>query len=244
MIYSKFLFVSIAFLSTEKNLDLQAARCLPHRAKIRAFRWRHRETAAERKEFKEGGRLLARKQLLPSTLLLLHLPLPCSHSPQGRLILELFEGKQDDLELSQLSSSIPSPLRDFLTRCLCRSDPDRWTTEQLLAHAFIQDPLPQLLLAPSNSRRGVVSGSVATEPEEEEEEDEVEEGEDTVPRTADASGESKLKRDFEAFEQLGKGGFGSVIKVGQKLIVSLGYPISFLSSSLCCTACYCIFLNQ
>lgn len=153
--------------------------------------------------------------LVSNCCLQLFSPPSCSPSPQGRLVLELFEGKQDDLELSQLSSSIPSPLRDFLTRCLCRSDPDRWTTEQLLAHAFIRDPLPQLLLAPSNSRRGVVSGSVATEPEEEEEEDEVEEGEDTVPRTADASGESKLKRDFEAFEQLGKGGFGSVIKVGR-----------------------------
>ena len=99
--------------------------------------------------------------------------------------------------------SLPPALQHFLSCCLCREERDRWGAGELLEHTWLRDivwdtvaPVPGSDLSPQRRR----SPSPAPPP--------------PVPGPAH---QSRLTSDFEIVSWLGRGGFGDVIKVKNKL---------------------------
>ncbi|XP_030637296.1 eIF-2-alpha kinase GCN2 [Chanos chanos] len=129
----------------------------------------------------------------------------------GLMLLELSQGREVKEYPVTVPSSLPSDLQDFLNKCIGQNDSDRWTTQQLLDHPFLQPPSPK---NPAQCREaspedmGLDFASTV------------------IPRSHVLSspfsveGQKQLSRYFNEFEELqllGKGAFGAVIKVQNKL---------------------------
>lgn len=97
-------------------------------------------------------------------------------------------------------------LQDFLSKCLINDERKRWSAEQLLQHSFIKAPLAHALSPPKIPRK-------------DEQEDHEPEEPDTDIRqyVPPLSGHSRITNEFEILEWLGKGAFGDVLKVKNKL---------------------------
>uniref|UniRef100_A0A3Q2QQ59 non-specific serine/threonine protein kinase n=1 Tax=Fundulus heteroclitus TaxID=8078 RepID=A0A3Q2QQ59_FUNHE len=129
----------------------------------------------------------------------------------GLMLLALSQGKEVKEYPVTVPSSLPADFQDFLQKCICLNDADRWTTQQLLDHSFLKPPSPKNLPQYQD-----------TSPEDLA----VDFGSTVVPRShiLDAPFSSGMQRqfsryfdEFEELQLLGKGAFGAVIKVQNKL---------------------------
>ncbi|XP_031826312.2 eukaryotic translation initiation factor 2 alpha kinase Gcn2 isoform X1 [Nomia melanderi] len=97
-------------------------------------------------------------------------------------------------------------LQDFLQKCLINDERKRWSAEQLLQHTFIKAPLARTLSPPKIPRR-----------EEQENHEPEETDADIRQYVPPLGGHSRITNEFEVLEWLGKGAFGDVLKVKNKL---------------------------
>uniref|UniRef100_A0AAY5EBD4 eIF-2-alpha kinase GCN2 n=1 Tax=Electrophorus electricus TaxID=8005 RepID=A0AAY5EBD4_ELEEL len=129
----------------------------------------------------------------------------------GLLLLALSQGREVREYPVTIPSSLPADLQDFLKKCVCLNDAERWNTQQLLQHSYLQPPSPKSLLPsqePSPEDIGVDFASTV------------------IPRSHLLSAPfsvvvqkqfSRYYNEFEELQLLGKGAFGAVIKVQNKL---------------------------
>uniref|UniRef100_A0A0C9QMD1 non-specific serine/threonine protein kinase n=1 Tax=Fopius arisanus TaxID=64838 RepID=A0A0C9QMD1_9HYME len=125
----------------------------------------------------------------------------------GIILLSLFKGTiiSEKEQTIEWSTNLPGELRDFLSRCLNNNERSRWSAEQLLQHSFIRTPLERGL-APPKTPRG--------HEQEEEPEEPAQDVNMYLPATLN---NSRIQNEFEVLKWLGKGAFGDVIKVRNKL---------------------------
>ncbi|XP_076173712.1 eukaryotic translation initiation factor 2 alpha kinase Gcn2 isoform X2 [Ptiloglossa arizonensis] len=97
-------------------------------------------------------------------------------------------------------------LQDFLLKCLHNDERKRYSAEELLEHTFIKEPLARALSPPKIPRR---DEQKHCEPEETDT--------DIRQYVPPLSGHSRITNEFEVLEWLGKGAFGDVLKVKNKL---------------------------
>ncbi|XP_064465793.1 eIF-2-alpha kinase GCN2-like [Ornithodoros turicata] len=110
----------------------------------------------------------------------------------GLLVLVLVRGQKEGLV--DIPSTLSVDLQDFLRCCLCARDADRWSCDQLLSHPFVMGTTS----IPAN----------------------IDDAGDTGPPALlnhAASTHSRLQAEFETLEWLGRGGFGDVFKVRNRL---------------------------
>uniref|UniRef100_A0A672HF79 Protein kinase domain-containing protein n=1 Tax=Salarias fasciatus TaxID=181472 RepID=A0A672HF79_SALFA len=129
----------------------------------------------------------------------------------GLLLLALSQGKEVKEYPVTVPASLPADFQDFLHKCLCLNDADRWTTQQLLDHPFLKPPSPKNLPQyQDNSPEDLAEDFPSS----------------VLPRShiLNAPFSSGLQRqfsryfnEFEELQLLGKGAFGAVIKVQNML---------------------------
>ena len=153
------------------------------------------------------------------------LPLPMGRSGKkqdvyrlGLLLLSLAQGvlveeMVPDIASPEITQKFPLLFCDFLVRCLDQDERSRWSVKQLIDHEFLK----------RKEEDDVREESRKKEEEEKRKKEREEEDEDEIPivTSADASGQSRLTNEFEVLRWIGKGGFGDVIKVRNKLDAGL-----------------------
>lgn len=127
----------------------------------------------------------------------------------GLLLLSLSQGQECAEYPVVIPQDLPADFQDFLKKCVCLDDKERWSPQQLLKHNFI-NPQPKTPL-------------VEQSPEDSGGQDYVE---TVIPSSQLPSAAlfSETQRqfsryfiEFEELQLLGKGAFGAVIKVQNKL---------------------------
>ncbi|XP_078262214.1 eIF-2-alpha kinase GCN2 isoform X2 [Rhinoraja longicauda] len=131
----------------------------------------------------------------------------------GLLLLALSRGAAVQEYPVTVPNSLPADLQDFLNKCVCLEDKVRWSTQQLLQHPFIKPPVVR---SPSqgseDSPEDLAGGTDCTE--------------SVILNSQLLKGSlftdiqkqlSHYYREFEELQLLGKGAFGAVIKVKNKL---------------------------
>ncbi|CAB1335133.1 unnamed protein product [Coregonus sp. 'balchen'] len=108
----------------------------------------------------------------------------------GLMLLALSQGKEVREYPVSVPTSLPADFQDFLNRCVCLNDADRWNTQQLLDHSFLNPPLPKT--PPHHILNAPFSTGLQRQ-------------------------FSRYFNEFEELQLLGKGAFGAVIKVQNKL---------------------------
>uniref|UniRef100_A0A674EH29 Eukaryotic translation initiation factor 2 alpha kinase 4 n=1 Tax=Salmo trutta TaxID=8032 RepID=A0A674EH29_SALTR len=129
----------------------------------------------------------------------------------GLMLLALSQGEEVREFPVSVPTSLPADFQDFLNRCVCLNDADRWNTQQLLDHPFLNPPPPktppQCQDASPEDNGDDFASSV-------------------IPHShiLNAPFSTGLQRqfsryfnEFEELQLLGKGAFGAVIKVQNKL---------------------------
>ncbi|XP_056867769.1 eIF-2-alpha kinase GCN2 isoform X1 [Takifugu flavidus] len=129
----------------------------------------------------------------------------------GLMLLALSQGKEVKEYPVTVPSSLPPDFQDFLNKCVCLNDVDRWTPQQLLDHSFLKPPSPKNLPQYQEASPEDLAVDFAST---------------VIPRShiLDAPFISGVQRqfsryfnEFEELQLLGKGAFGAVIKVQNKL---------------------------
>ncbi|XP_061166164.1 eIF-2-alpha kinase GCN2-like [Saccostrea echinata] len=124
----------------------------------------------------------------------------------GLVLLSLALGEDIDGSDLEIPSHFPASFQDFLNKCLIKDDKTRWSVHQLLDHSFIKTALPiSLPISKPETQQEVHS------------QDDSSDEEQPLITPYEASGQSRLTNEFEILKSLGKGGFGDVIKVRNKL---------------------------
>ncbi|XP_055989347.1 eIF-2-alpha kinase GCN2 [Sorex fumeus] len=127
----------------------------------------------------------------------------------GLLLLTLSQGQECGEYPVVIPHDLPSDFQDFLKKCVCLDDKERWSPQQLLKHSFI-NPQPKMPLQEQS-------------PEDSGGQDYVETviPSNQLPSAAFLSDTqrqfSRYFNEFEELQLLGKGAFGAVIKVQNKL---------------------------
>uniref|UniRef100_A0A8C7VTK9 non-specific serine/threonine protein kinase n=1 Tax=Oncorhynchus mykiss TaxID=8022 RepID=A0A8C7VTK9_ONCMY len=129
----------------------------------------------------------------------------------GLMLLALSQGKEVREYPVSVPTSLPADFQDFLNRCVCLDDADRWNTQQLLDHPFLNPPLPKTPLQCQDASPEDNGDDFASS---------------VIPHShiLNAPFSTGLQRqfsryfnEFEELQLLGKGAFGAVIKVQNKL---------------------------
>ncbi|CAB3248781.1 unnamed protein product [Arctia plantaginis] len=119
----------------------------------------------------------------------------------GQMLLSILS---QDQTCTDVPTDLPSIAKDFFARCLTEDEDSQWTAEQLINHSFLVDAPDKLVEYKEKDENG--SGS--------DEDDAVKKMSQTSPVT---NGHSRLNVEFEVLTWLGKGAFGDVLKVKNKL---------------------------
>ncbi|XP_049451917.1 eIF-2-alpha kinase GCN2 isoform X1 [Epinephelus fuscoguttatus] len=129
----------------------------------------------------------------------------------GLMLLGLSQGKEVKEYPVTVPASLPADFQDFLHKCVCLNDAERWTAQQLLDHSFLKPPSPKNL--PHHQE---------TSPED----PAVDFPSSVIPRSHILNAPfstgvqrqfSRYFNEFEELQLLGKGAFGAVIKVQNNL---------------------------
>ncbi|XP_060003026.1 eIF-2-alpha kinase GCN2 isoform X1 [Lagenorhynchus albirostris] len=127
----------------------------------------------------------------------------------GLLLLSLSQGQECEEYPVTIPSDLPADFQDFLKKCVCLDDKERWSPQQLLKHSFInpQPKIPLLEQSPEDSGGQDYVETVIPS--------------NQLPSAAFFSETqrqfSRYFIEFEELQLLGKGAFGAVIKVQNKL---------------------------
>ncbi|XP_065542743.1 eIF-2-alpha kinase GCN2 isoform X2 [Lathamus discolor] len=128
----------------------------------------------------------------------------------GLLLLSLSQGQETKEFPVAVPTTLPADFQDFLGRCVCLEDKERWTPQQLLQHSFINIPRMKTPVAEENLDDSAGIDCIET----------------VVPSSQISSASfvtetqrqfSRYYNEFEELKLLGKGAFGAVIKVRNKL---------------------------
>ncbi|KAK5647909.1 hypothetical protein RI129_002801 [Pyrocoelia pectoralis] len=125
----------------------------------------------------------------------------------GVLILSLIRGCSVSEDNPEIPSNVQMDLHDFLMRCLVKEEKERSTAAQLLNHSFIKVPLERL--SPQrNMDEFAITKNASPEP--------ILADIRTLSHS-NAGGQSRVENEFEVMQWIGKGAFGDVLKVRNKL---------------------------
>ncbi|XP_014797277.1 PREDICTED: eukaryotic translation initiation factor 2-alpha kinase 4 isoform X1 [Calidris pugnax] len=128
----------------------------------------------------------------------------------GLLLLSLSQGQVTKEYPVAVPTNLPADFQDFLEKCVCLEDKERWTPQQLLQHSFINIPQMKIPVAEENLDDSAGIDCIET----------------VVPSSQISSASfftetqrqfSRYYNEFEELKLLGKGAFGAVIKVRNKL---------------------------
>lgn len=97
-------------------------------------------------------------------------------------------------------------LKDFISKCLISDERMRWSAEQLQQHSFIKTPLDRGLSPPKLKNNNEQKCDEPEEPDC-----------DIQLYLPTLGGQSRIQNEFEILKWLGKGAFGDVLKVRNKL---------------------------
>ncbi|XP_019940643.2 eIF-2-alpha kinase GCN2 [Paralichthys olivaceus] len=129
----------------------------------------------------------------------------------GLMLLALSQGKEVKEYPVMVPTTLPADFQDFLHKCVCLNEAERWTPLQLLDHSFLKPPSPKNLPQCQDASPEDLAVDFASS---------------VIPRShiLDALFISGVQRqfsryfnEFEELQLLGKGAFGAVIKVQNKL---------------------------
>ncbi|XP_049681178.1 eIF-2-alpha kinase GCN2 isoform X3 [Accipiter gentilis] len=128
----------------------------------------------------------------------------------GLLLLSLSQGQVTKEYPVAVPTNLPADFKDFLEKCVCLEDKERWTPQQLLQHSFINIPRMKIPVAEENLDDSAGIDCIET----------------VVPSSQISSASffaetqrqfSRYYNEFEELKLLGKGAFGAVVKVRNKL---------------------------
>ncbi|KAM3594076.1 uncharacterized protein V6R79_001838 [Siganus canaliculatus] len=129
----------------------------------------------------------------------------------GLMLLALSQGKEVKEYPVTVPASLPADFQDFLNKCLCLNDAERWTARQLLDHSFLKPPSPKNMLQYQDASPEDLAEDLAPS---------------AIPQSHILNAPfisgvqrqfSRYFNEFEELQLLGKGAFGAVIKVQNKL---------------------------
>ncbi|XP_061898001.1 eIF-2-alpha kinase GCN2 isoform X1 [Entelurus aequoreus] len=129
----------------------------------------------------------------------------------GLMLLALSQGEEVKEYPVTVPSSLPTDFKDFLQKCICPNDVDRWTTQQLLDHDFLKPPSPRNPFQDQEISPEDIAVDLASS---------------VIPHSHILNGPfssgvlrqfSRYFSEFAELQLLGKGAFGAVIKVQNKL---------------------------
>ncbi|GFR96851.1 eukaryotic translation initiation factor 2-alpha kinase 4 [Elysia marginata] len=136
----------------------------------------------------------------------------------GLMLLTILSGQPLVESIPEIPNNLPQGLQDFLNKCLLRDERLRWTAAQLLDHSFLKESLYHLPTVGENAKvkSQYVGGKIIGRENDDNSEEKEEEDFDYLASLV-ASGQSRLASEFDLLKVLGKGGFGDVLKVKNKL---------------------------
>ncbi|XP_028933853.1 eIF-2-alpha kinase GCN2 isoform X1 [Ornithorhynchus anatinus] len=127
----------------------------------------------------------------------------------GLLLLSLSQGREAKEFPVTVPRDLPADFRDFLKKCVCSEDKERWSPQQLLTHRFLNPPPPNTPAVEDSDDSAEVDCIDTVIPR------------SLLPSAACLSETqrqfSRYFTEFEELQLLGKGAFGAVIKVQNKL---------------------------
>ncbi|KAL5008543.1 hypothetical protein ScPMuIL_014124 [Solemya velum] len=128
----------------------------------------------------------------------------------GLLLLSLVQGESVIEMLPEIPKGLPPSLSDFLTKCLMKDERYRLSASELLEHNFLCEPITKVVSPHKAHLEEAPVTGVGENSEDQEEE---------LPYIMpfETGGQSRLTSEFVVLKCLGKGGFGDVLKVRNKL---------------------------